>query len=91
MKRLFAFAFIVSVIFSSCFEPAPNKQPTTSGASIYVEKIRGCDYVIWNGYRSGGMVHAGDCRNPIHGNAEEFSITSGSYAADTLIISHNNQ
>ncbi len=33
---------------------------------IVKTKMGACEYVVFDGYHNGGIVHAGDCTNPIH-------------------------
>jgi hypothetical protein len=34
--------------------------------SIETVQIDGCNYVVYKGYKQGGLTHAGNCPNPIH-------------------------
>lgn len=47
----------------------PHQQVATVNRSHYfVERIEvgECAYVVYDGFESGHVVHAGDCRNPNH-------------------------
>lgn len=42
-----------------CKDKAPESRNGTN--AIYVEEVRGHEYVIYDGYNKGGIVHAESC------------------------------
>lgn len=64
MKVLIVILF--SFLLFGCMDQPTNIQSNNSMGVVFIEKARDCEYVIYDGYKSGGIVHAGDCKNSIH-------------------------
>ena len=61
--------FLVSLIFASgCTTKGCENPGLSPGEPRYIIKIRDCDYAGLSHY---GLVHAGDCKNPVHANRVE--------------------
>lgn len=56
-KVLLVFAVIV---LCGCYSEAPKKRNGTN--LLFIETVRGHDYVIYDGYNKGGIVHAESCQ-----------------------------
>jgi hypothetical protein len=65
MKNL-ALVFVVALGITSCGQDKPDVQSTrdlriTTGETVKVVEIKGHDYIIYDGYESGGICHAESC------------------------------
>lgn len=56
MKKLLFFAVIV---LCGCYDKAPVRRNGTN--CLFIETIEGHDYVVYDGYNKGGIVHAESC------------------------------
>ena len=65
MKNL-VLVFVVALGITSCGADKPDVQSTrdlriTTGETVKVVEIKGHDYIIYDGYESGGICHAESC------------------------------
>lgn len=57
------FEIIMILLVAGCGEyKEPEKRFGLGANEIFVETVRGHDYVIYDGYRKGGIVHAESCQ-----------------------------
>lgn len=57
MKITFA---LVCILFIGC-TPIKGKVTSNGSYDIYVEEVEGHKYVVYDGFHSGGIVHAESC------------------------------
>lgn len=57
MKKLLLLTSFFLVL--GCYDKAPENRNGTN--SIFIETVRGHDYIIYDGYNKGGIVHAESC------------------------------
>ena len=59
---------LVALLAGGCGTPTATDQVTGIYTSdeVGIVRVRGCDYVALSGMAKGGIVHAGDCPNPLH-------------------------
>ena len=65
MKNI-VLVFVVALGITSCGQDKPDVQSTgdlriTTGETVKVVEIKGHDYIIYDGYESGGICHAESC------------------------------
>lgn len=59
MKKILAILLMLAALLASCDN---GREKTTKGRySIYVDTIRGHEYVIMQGYYSGNIIHSESC------------------------------
>lgn len=54
---------VATFLIISCDEyKKPNREFTYGSNDVFVVNVKGHDYVIYDGYRKGGIVHAESCQ-----------------------------
>jgi len=55
---------LISLFLIGCTNRRAKREALTNGYEAI--KIDGCQYVIYDDYKVYGIVHKGNCNNPIH-------------------------
>ena len=58
---------LVAFLMVGCVEQTEQKVKTTKMQSgfdeLSVVEIDGCEYIMYDGYKAGGLTHKGNCKN----------------------------
>jgi hypothetical protein len=60
MKKLVLIIFVL-LMFVGCL-----KVERKIDSYFSILRIEGCQYILYRGYETLGLIHKGDCDNPIH-------------------------
>ena len=65
-KYFFYMLLVAFLVGCSNDEPLKHTQPKVVNNNIKVIKIDNCEYILYEGYRRGGLIHKFNCNNPNH-------------------------
>lgn len=54
------------LLLAACVKPGTEESASSKklfGSDPYVVTVDDCEYIIWDGYNKGGMVHKANCKN----------------------------
>lgn len=66
MKTLAIMVGALLLMSAGCGELPSSEPAETTNNELSVFKVDDCEYVVFDGYKQGGVCHKGDCSNPIH-------------------------
>jgi len=61
MKKILAILILLIALLASCDGKNPEKRNDMASYSIYVDTIRGHEYIILNGMYFGDIIHSESC------------------------------
>lgn len=61
MKKILAILIMLVALLASCDGKNPEIRNEVASYSIYVDTIRGHEYIIYDGYYSGNIIHSESC------------------------------
>ena len=61
MKKILAILVMLAALLASCDGKKPEIRNNVASYSIYVDTIRGHEYIILNGMYLGGIIHSESC------------------------------
>ena len=61
MKKILAILITLAALLASCDGKIPETRRRAAANTIYVETIRGHEYIIFNGFHSGNIIHSEGC------------------------------
>lgn len=73
MKKILAILIMLAALLASCDGHNPEAR-NAAKYCIYVETIRGHEYIIFKGYYSGNIIHSESC--PCKKGREEWQSSS---------------
>ncbi len=71
MKKLFYILAVIIFLLGGCREyddSVKSQQILVTGlnaASAYIIEVDECEYVVYSGYKQGGICHKGNCNNHV--------------------------
>lgn len=71
MKKILAILVMLAALLASCDGKNPEIRNDVASYSIYVDTIRGHEYIILNGTHLGDIIHSESCQCKKGGNDEE--------------------
>ena len=62
MKKILAILVMLAALLASCEGKQAEVNNNNASYSIYVDTIRGHEYIIYDGYYSGNIIHSESCQ-----------------------------
>jgi predicted small secreted protein len=66
-KTIISYTLLVAFLMVGCVEQTDQKVKTTvvqqGFDQISIIEIDGCEYILYDGYKAGGLTHKGNCKN----------------------------
>lgn len=62
MKKILAILVMLAALMASCDGKNPEIRNNAASYSIYVDTIRGHEYIILNGMYLGDIIHSESCK-----------------------------
>jgi hypothetical protein len=71
MKKILAILIMLVALLASCDGKKPEIRNDVASYSIYVDTIRGHEYIILNGMYFGDIIHSESCQCKKGGNDDD--------------------
>ena len=59
MKKIIAIMIMLAALLASCDDS--HSESSNANYNIYVDTIRGHEYIIYHGYNKGNIIHSESC------------------------------
>ena len=66
ISKYFFYTLLVVVLMVGCRQPNNQVKETivSNGTDkISIIEVDGCEYILFDGYKAGGLTHKGNCKN----------------------------
>lgn len=89
MRKIILSAIAMSCLLTSCADTPNNnsdksfKKKFNAGDELFVMEIDSCEYVVYDGYRAGNVIHKENCKYCLKRNRETAHLVS------TKTLKHN--
>ena len=64
LKRYTLYTLLVAMLMVGRLEDPLNERVITNGDNkISIIEVDGCQYILYDGWKAGGLTHKGNCKN----------------------------